>query len=155
MSQTTDYKFKTEQFGLTDKGVHFLRKGYNYQTIDYSQINYAEIRKGKELNNWFIIFLIGAILLIIGVFITIPIVEAFHKGDMSGRQVRIVLLLFIPVVGGYFVYSSLQTGTILSINYGSDKKSRFSLNWVLKKNEMKDFKLFLAAKLKTKLKAHE
>jgi len=152
MGQLTDYKFKTEQFGLTEKGVHFLRKGYNYQTVDYSQINYAEIRKGKELKNWFIIFLLGTLMVIAGVFITIPIVEAFQKGDMSGRQVRIVLLLFIPVVGGYFVYSSLQTGTILKINYGSDKKSRFSLNTVLINNEMTDFKIFLAGKLKGKLK---
>ncbi len=155
MSQTTDYKFKTEQFGLTDKGIHFLRNGYNYQTIEYSQINYAEISKGKELNNWFIIFLIGVILIIPAIFITIPIVEAFQKGDMSGRQIRIVLLFFIPVVGGYFVYSSLQSGTILSIHYGPDKKSRYSLNQILKRNEMKDFKLFLADKLKSKLKPQE
>ena len=154
MGQPTDYKFKTEEFGLTDYGVHFLRKGYNYQTVDYSQINFAEIRKGKELKNWFIIFLIGALILVAGVFIAIPIIEAFQRGDISTRQVRIVLLLFIPFVGGYFVYSSLQTGTILNINYGADKKSRFSLNRFLKNNEMTDFKLLLADKLKSKLKVH-
>jgi hypothetical protein len=155
MVQVTDYKFKAEQFGLTDKGVHFLRRGFNYQTVDYSEINYAEIRNGKVLRNWFLIFLLGLILLIPGIYMSVPIIEAIQTYDLSTRQVRIVLYLFIPLIGGYFVYSSLQTGTIFIINYGPNKNFSFSLIWISKKNEMNFFKEFLRDKLGGKLKIND
>lgn len=148
----TKYYFKTNQFGLTDKGIHLLRNGFNYETIEFSQIKKAEIRKANELNNWIVILIIGLVLLTPGVYMAVRIIDAILNGDVSTRSARMVLFLFIPLIGGYFIYTSLQTGTVLEINYGRNKKSKFSLRKISDNREIEDFKSLMKNRLNSKLR---
>jgi hypothetical protein len=145
------YYFRTNEFGVTDKGIHFLRSGFNYETIAFDQINKIEIKKGKELNNWFAILVIGLCLFIPGIYFAVNIINLLAHGDRIPYGPKIALLLFIPVVGGYFIYTSLKTGTILKIYYGRDKEDKFPLHQIEVRKQMGDFKLMLKDKLSAKL----
>ena len=146
------YYFKTNEFGVTDRGIHLLRSGFNYETIDFAQIHKLEIETGKELNNWLAILVIGLILLAPGIYFAINVINVLVHGDISPYGARIALLLFIPLVGVYFIYASLQTGTILKLYYGRDKKNKFPLRQIVREKRMDDFKLLMRDKLSGKLR---
>lgn len=56
------YKFETNEFGLSEKAIHLLRNRYNYQTFEYKDIDEIEIGKGRLINNWIVIFVLGLVL---------------------------------------------------------------------------------------------
>ena len=58
-----NYYFESREFGVSDKGIHLLRSGFNYETIEFSQVDSLTIGRGKELNNWLAILVIGLALL--------------------------------------------------------------------------------------------
>ncbi|HMG91039.1 MAG TPA: hypothetical protein VK589_13330 [Chryseolinea sp.] len=149
------YYFRTKEFGVTDSGIHLLRSGFNYETIAFSQIHKLEIKKEKEIHNWIGILVIGLILLAPGIYFAINIINVLIHGDISPRGARMVLLLLIPLVGVYFIYTSLQTGTILQINYGKDKKDQFPLRQIIAEKQMDDFKLLMKDKLSVKFRVTE
>jgi hypothetical protein len=83
------YYFRTKEFGVTDKGIHLLRGGFNYETIAFAQIHKLEIRRGKELNNWFAILVIGLILFTPGIYFAISVINILVHGDISPYGARI------------------------------------------------------------------
>jgi hypothetical protein len=153
----TNYLFKTSEFGLTAEGIHLLRSGFNYQTIRFSEIYSIEIKRGKELNNWLVIFVIGMILLLPGVYVSVGFVLSFLFEGFDLRASRLLLLLFIPVVGAYFIFTSLRTGLMLCVKYGADKSDRFPLRKISQKNELTEFRNYLKNNLghKAVVKEHE
>jgi hypothetical protein len=97
-----NYYFKTTEFGLSDKGIHLLRSGFNYKTIDFIDIDELKIERGKVLHNWFVILLIGTLIFVGGFYLTIPIMDALLDGDISKQRGKLILLLLIPcIAGGY------------------------------------------------------
>lgn len=139
-----EYIFQTSEFGVSDTGLHFLRSGFNYQTIGWKEINSMKIEKGKELHNWMIIFVIGVALLAFGVYLSIRTIDILLHKAMAARNAKMILFLLIPCVGAYFVYNSLQNSTVLRINYSSGKRYKFSLREIIKENRLAEFKSFLA-----------
>lgn len=109
----TTYRFQTDEFGVSDSGLHFLRSGFNYRTIAFQDIKRIQFVKVKELHNWWAIFIIGASLIGFGVYLSIGTIKFLIEGNASPRHARMILLLLIPVAGGYFVYNSLQTGLVM------------------------------------------
>lgn len=138
------YQFKTQEFGVVDNEFHLLRNGFNYKRIKFSEINLIEIERGKEVNNWIIIFLLGLILVIPGIYVLINISRVFLYDDYTARQMwGILMLLFMPVVGGYFIYSSLQMTTVLRIYYNGNLSKRFTLRALVKNGDIENFKRFI------------
>ena len=123
----TNYNFKTREFGISNRGIHLLWSGFNYKTINFSEIKNIQIEQGKELNNWWIILIIGATLIVFGVSLSVGTIRALIEGNVAPHHARMILLLLIPVVGGYFVYNSLQTGLVLKIYCTNGKKDTFPL----------------------------
>ncbi|HEY8936830.1 MAG TPA: hypothetical protein VIM65_16490 [Cyclobacteriaceae bacterium] len=145
------YYFRTREFAVSDTGIHLLRGGFNYATITFDQIHKIEIGKGRELNNWFAILIIGLILLIPGIRSSINIISMLLQGGATLASARIVLFLLIPVVGMYFIYASLRTGTILRVHYGRNKKDKFSLRKIVLEKQMDGFEQLMKNKLNVKL----
>jgi hypothetical protein len=141
------YHFWTNEFGVSDKGIHLLRSGFNYETIAFPQIH-----------NWFVIFVIGLILLVPGIYFAIEVVKFLAGGDYRPHSARMALFLFIPLVGLYFIYTSLQTGLILKIYYGRNRKDKFPLRKIIVEKRMNDFEQLmknkLSAKFRVKKKEH-
>jgi hypothetical protein len=146
------YAFQTKEFRLTDDGIHFLRSGFSYKTIRFKEIDRADIKKGKELNNWIFIFIMGIMLIIPGIWLALNLITAFLADDLNISHATMVISFLIPLVGGYFIFSSLQTGTILQIYYGDDKSYKFSLREIVSDNRIKEFTITIKHKLGTKLR---
>jgi hypothetical protein len=149
------YHFKTNEFGASENGLHLLRSDFNYETIVFSQIHRIDIGRGKELNNWFIILIIGLALLTPGLYISLNVITALYHGDINFKGARIVILLLIPLVGAYFIFTSLQSCEILKIVYGNDKNMKLSLREIVKKGEIDEFKLFMKSKLNYKVRTND
>lgn len=147
----TTYNFKTSEFGLTTEGVHLLRSDFNYKTIRFSEIKRIKIEKGKELHNWWLVFLLGAALIGLGVYLSLGTIKILIDGDISPRHARMIFLLLIPVAGGYFVYNSLQTGLILKIECVDGERDMFPLKDIIKKQKLKELKVFLNDKIGTRI----
>ena len=65
------YHFETEEFGLSDDGIHLLRSKFNYDTIEYRQVASVRVVSDKELNNWLAILIIGLSFLAFSVYYSI------------------------------------------------------------------------------------
>ena len=149
----TKYHFVTDEFGVSDVGIHLLRSRFNYQTIKFSEIKIMSVGKGMELHNWALIFVVGAILIVVGVGISIGIINTLLTHGASGP--RILLVLFIPFVGAYFVFNSVQIDTIMTINYGCNNKHKFPLKKILIDKKLNAFNALMREKLGNRFKVME
>ena len=147
----TTYIFQTEEFGISDNGIHLLRSGFNYRTIRFEEIKRIQIEKGKELHNWWVIFIIGAALIGLGIYLSIGIIKVLIEGNVAPRHARMIFLLLIPAVGGYFVYNSLQTGLVLKIDCLNGDKDMFPLREIVKGKKLKELKTYLKDKIGTRV----
>jgi hypothetical protein len=145
------YYFTTSEFGVSDNGVHLLRSGYNYRTINYSEIKRARIIKGKELDNWFIIFLIGLTMLVAGLFLTFRLIDTLMTAEVTRAGLRLGYLFFIPVVGAFFVYQSFQTGLLLKLEFTDNRTSKFPLRQIVKADRLNEFQKLFKEKLESRL----
>jgi hypothetical protein len=146
------YLFETSEFGVSDSGIHLLRSGFNYQTIRWTEINSIKIEKGKELHNWAIILMFGLVIFIVGIYLSIRTIDILIHKDNAVRNAKMILFLLIPCVGAYFVYNSLQTGTLLRINYSAYKKLMFPLKEIEGKNGLVEFRSLMTEKLGGKIR---
>jgi len=146
----TEYLFQTSELGISDTGIHLLRSGFNYQTINWNEINFMKIEKGRELHNWWIVFLLGAALLTVGGYLSIRTIDILMNKDHPEVYVKMLLFLLIPFVGIYFLYNSLKTGVIVRINYAAYKKKMFPLKEIIKEKQLNEFRSLVTEKLGTK-----
>ncbi|HEX6227679.1 MAG TPA: hypothetical protein VFZ52_24845 [Chryseolinea sp.] len=142
-----NYLFKSREFALSDRGVHLMRSGFNYETIRWAEINSIKFKKAKELQNWWIILLLGAGLIWLGAYLTYRTFDIFLHKEHPERYAKMLLFLLIPWIGGYFVYTSFKTGPVMSINYGGNKREVFPLAEIIKQNNWHEFALLVSTKL--------
>jgi hypothetical protein len=147
----TPYIYHTREFALSHEGIHLLRSGFNYNSIPFSDIKRMRIEKGREIHNWILIFIIGAVLIIVGIAISINVIKILIRGDLSIKGAKMILLFFIPIVGAFFVYNSLQTGIVLKIDFSDGTKDMFPLKEIAKQKRLNDFTTFLRNKLESRI----
>ncbi len=131
------YKFETDQFGITDKGIHLLRSRFNYQTIEFDTVDEIILEKGKQIANWFVAFIIGIVFFFGGsyligkVFHTFLFVNTHHV--FSPEQ---ILLPILPMfLGAYAIYFSLKVGFVLKISV-KDRTRSLPIEQLKKKNQI-------------------
>lgn len=129
-----EYLFTTKQFGIHSNGIHVLRNHFPVLTITHTELDKLVLKKGMQLNNWLLIFLLGACLMTPGFYMVYHIKESFAINDAFGLGARLVYYGAIPLVGIYFVYESLQYGPVLEVRYAGTKVKRFHLDNVHTKN---------------------
>jgi hypothetical protein len=149
------YNFQSKEFGISDRGVHLLRSGFNYKTIAFSGINRIRIEKGMKIRNWWLVFVLGAVMIFFGVYLSIGALTALMTGNIAPRQARMIFFLFIPLTGGYFIYNSLQTGLVLKIDFSNGDKDTFPLDEIVQKKRVREFKAYLMEKIGTRLHVAE
>lgn len=111
------YKFETDKFGISEKGIHLLRNKFNYKTIYKSEIDSIFIEKGKQVNNWLLLLVVGLILCSFGLYWSIKLIyEFFFANNVSRFYYEQFILPIFPVfMGVYSVYTSLQRGLIMIV----------------------------------------
>ncbi|MFZ6008724.1 MAG: hypothetical protein ACOYXT_00130 [Bacteroidota bacterium] len=149
----TSYYFETREFGISDGGIHLLRSRFNYETIEFKEIDNLTIERGKELNNWVLIFTIGLALVSFSLYYSLRLFNIIDNNEANVIYIEQILIPLIPVMlGGYCLYSSTRNGTVLRIRTIKNKTDKFPLKELEKSNSLQAFQDLLKNKLSTKVR---
>lgn len=149
----TNYYFETREFGVTDKGIHLLRSRFNYETIEFKEIDTISIERGKELNNWIAILIIGLAFVSFSVWYSVRLYIVLNNNEVAVISIEKILVPLIPfMLGGYCLYSSTRNGPILRVRTIKNKAEKFPLKELEKENKLSAFQEFLKEKLVSKIK---
>jgi hypothetical protein len=148
-----DYKFETGEFGISDNGIHLLRSRFNYETISFPDIDSLTIEKGKELNNWAVILVIGSALFAFSIYYAITVIITLYEDNYTVFYINHFFYPFIPfMMGSYCIYSSTRNAMVLRVLSIKGKKYKLSLKALEKASQLEDFQKFMKEKLKTKIR---
>jgi hypothetical protein len=140
----TTYHFETKQLGLSDTGIHLLREGYNYETIDFSTIHKIEITTGRQVKNWFLLLLIAVSLVLFGIYSAFVIIyEFFFANNYRFFNVEEFLLPVIPLLlGTYSLYHSFKIGYVLKVSI-DNKIKQFPIDELKENDQIARLSTFL------------
>jgi hypothetical protein len=149
-----NYHFSTNEFGISDQGIHFLRSGYNYETIKFSEIDALRIERGMEHHNWIVIFIIGALLVSAGLYTSGSMLAAVLEESVSGKSAKgWFAFAMIAILGFWFVSNSVRSGTILWIHYHG-KNLKFPLRQIVQQKKLPSLIGLLSVKMKGRLRVN-
>jgi hypothetical protein len=99
----SSYKFVTDQFGISETGIHLLRSGFNYETIAFVTIDSLSINKGRQISNWPVALLFGIVLEAVGLYVLYHALYEYFIGT-SIRVFYIEQFVFpvIPLIIGTY-----------------------------------------------------
>jgi hypothetical protein len=119
------YKFTTDQFGISESGIHLLRSGYNYKTIVFSEMESISIGRGKQISNWVVALAFGMLLVFVGLYVWIHAFHAyFFRDDVHVFYVEQFAFPVIPlIIGSYAIFVSLKNGATLRVTVNSKTMS--------------------------------
>ena len=147
----SNYDFESTDFALSDKGIHLLRNGYNYKTIEYNMVDKATIKKGAEIKNVVLCLVIGICLLGFAILQTRHMINIFNDPTVTTIYIEAIVLPVLPgLVGIYLVYIAVKKGIVLIIETGS-KKYKLRLRDFIKDNTKEKVIKYLTAKLSYKI----
>ncbi len=137
------YKFTTDQFGISESGIHLLRSGYNYKTIVFSEMESISIGKGKQISNWIIALAFGMLLVFAGLYVWVHVFHAyFFRDDVHVFYIEQLAFPVIPlIIGSYAIFVSLKTGMTISVTANS-KTISFSAEKLRKQGQMDELFAF-------------
>lgn len=134
-----EYIHESEQFAFSNDAIHLLRNGFNYKTHEFEKILSITIEKGKTVNNWLLLLMLGLSMVSFSFFYLKSIYEFYFDPSAMGRIyieeiLAGILLLFF---GGYFVFASIKKGPVMIVNFVDGKKKKLVL--VKEKKNWNDF----------------
>lgn len=134
-----NYDFQSEYFALSSEAIHLLRSGFNYETISNKDINEVSVERGRLVNNWLVILIIGCGLIGFSLFYTIKLYFMLNEGQINRIYIEEIVVPFLPLLMGiYCIYWSLKSGPTLKISLSNNKTKRFPLDKVLKENKIEN-----------------
>lgn len=137
------YQFTTNEFGISETDIHLLRSNFNYKTIDFKDITLIEINKGKLINNWILILLLGIGLISFSLYCAFKLVIAFNDDSVRHIFIEQIILPVLPLLMGSFcLYTSARNGMVINIRYNG-KDVSYPLEDLIKRNEYEDFITYL------------
>ena len=140
------YTFQTNQFGLTADAVDLLRNRFPYKSIPIHSISSIDIRKGKDMKNWWWVLSIGLALTLYAIW---DIGQIF--GILTDKNTRTVYIerLIIPAIplmlGIYSIIISLRNAKVMIIKAG-DNSHYLSLRDLEKQQQADAFITHLQSK---------
>jgi hypothetical protein len=138
-----NYLFETPEFGITEAGIDLLRSKFKYGTISWEEVNAVKISYGKELRNWWIIFLIGIGLIILGGYLCFRTLDILTHKEEPLKYIKMLQFPLILLIGGFFTFTSLRSGPLLHVNYANYKRLVFPIRNIAKNKSLDEFKSFV------------
>ncbi|HYV90396.1 MAG TPA: hypothetical protein VE978_01375 [Chitinophagales bacterium] len=133
------YSFETANFGMDSEAIHYLRNRFNYKSIPFKDIESFTIRKGPDINNWWLAFILGLCFIAFALYEIVTLIGMFYSNDVHVIYIQRIILPLLPaLVGTYLIVLSLRKTITLTIIYGV-KKDQFSLREVIKKGNFENF----------------
>lgn len=128
-TDSKEFLFQTTEFAMSEYSFHFLRNRFNYKTIDSAEISEVILERGRQVNNWLIILLVGIGLVTISLYYSLKLF--YYMTDDSSSGPIFIESFVIPVIpmflGIYSLYISLKTGARLKVIFNDNKSKHFPL----------------------------
>ena len=144
------YDFELTDFGLSQEGIHLLRSGHNYSTIEYQDIRTAVIKRDSEIKNVMLTLIFAALLIAFTIFQTIYIVLRFKKGGGSIYIETIVAPVLPAMIAIYLLIQGLKKGPVLLVET-TNRKYKLRLRDIVKQGKENAMAEFLKQKISYKL----
>lgn len=118
------YVYESDQFGVSEKGIHFLRSRFNYETFNFPEIREISISKDYEIENWGLLLLTGIIFLVISVYYEcFVLLDYFFYRPVARYYIEQFTIPMVTIVFGiYCIINSLRKGTVIWIHTGERSK---------------------------------
>ncbi|MDO6392382.1 hypothetical protein Q4E40_19765 [Pontibacter sp. BT731] len=137
------YRFCTEQFGISDSGIHLLRSRYNYKSVASADVTSVVIRRGKAIKNWLFLLLFGVACLGFSAYYTSIIYDFFYSEEGGRIYIEEIVVPVIPAFAGIAAITvALRNTTIAIVQYRGGKLV-LDLSDLVKSGEATSFVLYL------------
>lgn len=145
------YRFQSDDFGLSDNGVHLLRSHFNFKTIRYEEVRRATIERASEIKNATLILLLGVLLACFAFYQTRAVIELFTTPSTTTIYMETIVLPVIPgFLGVYCIYIALRKGPVLKLEEGR-KEHKLRLRSIFRDEQAFEFERYLSRQLGPKL----
>ena len=113
-----EFKFTSTHFAVSENGIHLLRNGFNFETVDFHEMDSLQIGRGKIINNWLLDLIFGLVLFVTGAYVLYCVLYEYFIGTTihTFYDVQFLFPIFPLIVGTYLIYLSLKKGLILKIS---------------------------------------
>jgi len=112
----THYHFVSEDFALSDEGIHLLRNSFNYKTIPYNQVKKAVAGRGTEVKRPLLIIGFGMLLLWFGGSVAAALYRQWLQPTVYHIDIKIIILPLLPfLVGMYCFFMAFKKGPVLKV----------------------------------------
>ena len=149
------YDFEATDFALSTQGVHLLRSGFNYKTVQYTEIDKATIKRAREIKNVFLSMIFGTCLLVFAILQIMFVIGLFKNPNVHKIYIESIILPLLPgLFGIYLLYIANKKGLILIIETGS-KIRKLRLSDFVKDNNTSKLINYLNTQLSNRLEVPE
>lgn len=141
------YLFRDKYFAISEEGLHLLRNGFNFQTINMSDIESIRIGKGKSIKNWLVLLILGIGIIAGALYYGRNIWNFLITPEAPGNiYMEEIAAVFIGVfLGGYCVFLALKVEEVIEF-ITSKKSESFSTKSLKKEGIFDDMLSFLKQK---------
>lgn len=149
----TKYNFEVEQFGVSETGIHLLRNRFNYETINFEDILEISIERGRQVNNWLLVLILGITFLAGALaYLVQAVYEYLYGHTVKMFYIEQFVVPIIPIfLGTYMIINALKTGINVRITT-RNKSKLLSIDALKKSEKLSDFISFLSTHNLTKSK---
>jgi hypothetical protein len=144
------YLIKSTYFSVSRKGIHLMRNGFNYETIQYDSIKKVSIERKNEVYNWLASLVFGIFIFGLGMYLSYGFLKALTEGEFAGSYKSIFMLL-TPIFGICFVYLALRRAPVITLSYGNGKFVRLPIRDIIKSGQYKSLLEVLSKSLGDRL----
>ena len=146
----SNYIFETPDFGLSHTGLHLLRSGYNYKTINYYDIQEASLKRAVAVKNWLLVLAIGFALISVAVYQAVHVYNLFMNPEVYTVYIESIVLPVLPLLlGNYCIYIALKKTAVLQVSH-SEGRIKLALKDIIQNEQADQLAAFLQEKLGTR-----
>ncbi|PZR39650.1 MAG: hypothetical protein DI538_06355 [Azospira oryzae] len=134
--QQERYLFEAKAFAVSDKGIHLFRNKFNYETIPFEDVSRLTIGRGRGVNNWIILFIIGMGLLGFAIYYSVGMFGVINHGEVRVIYVEEIVVPVLPfLIGAYFIYASLKNELMLTVSTIQSNVKRLPLGELIENRD--------------------
>lgn len=142
--------FTTQDLSISYHGIDIIKNGLIHKHIDYREISFVEIKKGKIIKNWFVVTILGIAISLLFLWLIINNTPKNIPATGIGRGVLLIYISFYIFFffGLTLIIISNIKSVVLRIILKNKVKLKYSLNQLKKKNQLSSLINFLKNRIK-------
>jgi hypothetical protein len=140
------YTFQTNQFGISTNTIDLLRNRFPYKSIPINSITSIDIKKGKDLKNWWWVLAIGFALTLYALWDITQILGILSDENIHRVDVYRLVVPAIPLMLGLYSIIIASRNTKVMIIKANDRSYYLSLRDLVKQQQFDPFISYLQSR---------